>query len=118
MQPERSEIVEWSSRRRTHQLRSRLNRPSLQVDGKGLALEKMHSGTCHLEVLASVNQTFAFGRVESGDKALSANERVAVSVEREMAANGNGNGDLRGDEDGEDSTMSGGTISSARTKAT
>ena len=65
-----------------------------------------------------MNQTFAFGRVESGDKALSANERVAVSVEREMAANGNGNGDLRGDEDGEDSTMSGGTISSARTKAT
>ena len=38
-----------------------------------------------------------------------------MSVEGEMAANGNGN--LRGDDDGEDSTMSGGTASSVRTKA-
>ena len=48
------------------------------MHGKGLALEKMHRGTRHLEVR------------ESGDKALGANERVAVSVEGEMAANGNG----------------------------
>ena len=78
MQLETSEIVERSSRCRTHRLRSKFNPPSLQMHGKGLALEKMHRGTRHLEVR------------ESGDKALGANERVAVSVEGEMAANGNG----------------------------
>ena len=119
MQPGTSERVEWSSRRRTHQLRSRLSRPSLPVDGKGPALERpahIHRGTRHLEVLESADQTFSFGLVKSGEKALGANERVAVSVEGEMA--GDGNGGLRGDDDGEDSTMSGGIVDSARIKAT
>ena len=39
--------------------------------------------------------------MESGDKALGANERVTVSIEGEMA----GDGDLRGEDDGEDSTI-------------
>ena len=86
---------------------------------KGPALEKpahMHRGTRHLEVLEGADRTFAFGRVESGDKELGANERVAVSIRGEMA--GNGNGDVRGNDDGEDSTRNGGTIDSARIKAT
>ena len=45
---------------------------------------------------------------------LGANEQVAVSSE--MAGNGNGNGNQRGDDGGEDSTMSGGTVDSARIK--
>ncbi|KIM66894.1 hypothetical protein SCLCIDRAFT_1210942, partial [Scleroderma citrinum Foug A] len=76
MQSGTSERVEWSSRHRTHRLRSRLSRPSLLVDGKGPALEKpahMHRGTRHLEVLEGADRTFAFGRVESGDKELGAN---------------------------------------------
>ena len=68
------------------------------------------TGNTPVEVPESANRTFAFGRVKSRDKALGANEHDVANIEDGMADNDN----LLGDNDGEDGTMSRGTVNSTR----